>query len=192
MPLPIWPTSPVPANMTRTPIWGESVQRYDSGAEQGSTPYVKPLMTYQVTLQNIPRTKQTSLSAFINTIRSRTSPFLFTDPYDNRVNGAVCVRSDVTGVRSFFVRTAEGYPVIPTSGTLLITSVLSGPLTQGTHYQFDPDTGVFSTPFAMSTADIWTASCAYYRKCKLDSYSETSQIWEIFSGTVAFHEIALP
>jgi hypothetical protein len=192
MAYPIWPTSPVPANIQREINWGDSVQRYDNGMEQGSSPYVKPLARYTIQLQNIPRAKQRILHAFyVNSCRGRTVPFLFSDPYDNRVDGAICVQSG-SAVRSFFVRTAEGYPVIPTSGSLRITSALSGVLTQGSHYQFDADTGVFSTSLAPAAADTWTASCAYFRKCKFETYNETSTIWDQFSGAVVFHEIALP
>jgi len=192
MPYSIWPTSPVPANIQRGIMWGESVQTYDSGAEQASTPWAKPLLQYTISLTNIPRTKQTSLHAFYRDIcKAKTVPFLFADPYDYQIGGAVCVYSSATAVTSFFVRTREGYPVIPTSGQLVITSSLSGLRVQGTHYQFNPDTGVFSANAPIS-GDTWTASCQYFRKCKFESYDETSTIWNQFSGTVVFHEIALP
>lgn len=191
MPFGIFPTSPLPADMSREPFWGGSVQQYDSGLEQASTAYVKPLMRYQVGLQNVPRSKQSSLHAFWNSCKGNVIPFLFKDPYDFRANGTICVRTG-TAARSFFVRTAEGYPVIPQSGALRITSNLSGTLTQGTHYSFDQDTGVFSAHLAPSSRDFWVASCEYFRKCKFDSYNESSKIWEQFNGSVSFHEIALP
>jgi hypothetical protein len=191
MTLPIFPTSPVPANIQRTPVWGETAQQFDSGAEQANTPWVKPLMKYNLTLTNIPRSKQSSMAAFYNLVKGKVQPWLFKDPYDFRVNGAVCVATG-TAPTSFFVRTAEGFPVIPDSGTLVITSALSGTLTSSTHYAFDPETGVFSARLAPSSADLWTASCEYFRKCKFDSYQDTSPYWEVFNGQVAWHEIALP
>ena len=51
--------------------------------------------------------------------------------------------------------------------------------------------GVFSANAPIS-GDTWTASCQYFRKCKFESYDETSTIWNQFSGTIVFHEIALP
>jgi hypothetical protein len=187
----IFPTSPLPADISRTPVWGESVQKFDSGAEQGATPWQKPLIQYSINLSNIPRSKQSSIMAFYNLVRGRTNPWLIRDPYDFLVNGAVCVASG-TGVRSFFVRTIEGFPVIPASGTLRITSALSGTLTHNTHYSFNMVTGVFSTHLAVATGDTWTASCQYFRKCRFDSYQESSRLWEQFNGTLSFHEIALP
>lgn len=191
MPLPIWPTSPVPAGINRTPFWGDSVQEYDSGLSQGSTAFSKPLMRYSLSFNNMARIRQNSLSALYNACRGGVLPFLFKDPYDFRANATICVRTG-TAVRSFFVVTAEGYPVIPQSGTLRITSTLSGVLTQGTHYSFNQDTGVFSTHIAPSSADFWVASCEYFRKCRFQSYSDASPISDIFNGQAAWVETALP
>lgn len=191
MPYGTFPTSPVPADMTREALWGAAVQQYDSGVEQASTAFVKPLMKYSITLSNLPRSKQSSLHAFWNACKGQVTPFLFKDPYDFRANGTICVRTG-TAARSFFIRTAEGYPVIAASGTIRITSTLSGTLTQGTHYSFDQDTGVFSTHITPSSSDFWVASCEYFRKCKFDSYQENSKLWNSFGGSISFHEIALP
>lgn len=191
MSYPIFPTSPVPADMDRDIFWGESTTQYDSGKYQGGSPYSKPLYGYKFGLQNIPRTKQQSLHAFVNGRKTSVSPFLFMDPYDNRINGVICVRTG-TAARSFFVVTSEGWAYIPASGTLLITSNLSGALTQGTHYSFNDETGVFSTHITPSSSDYWTASCAYFRKCHITSYQESSKIWNQFSGGISFKEIALP
>jgi hypothetical protein len=174
--------------MQRTIMWGDTTQVYDSGAHQGSTPYVKPFIKYSFGLQNIPRTKQSSLHAFYaNVTRGNVRPFLFQDPYDYLVNGITVAAS---GVSSFFVRTAEGYPVIPVSGSLLIRDTRSGNLTQGTHYSFNGVTGVFSVHVSISS--LWVASCSYFRKCVFESYNESSKLWEMFEGNVAFREISLP
>jgi hypothetical protein len=172
-------------------MWGESTTKFDSGAEQASTAWGKPLFQYGLGLSNIPRSKQSSLMAFYHLVQGRVTPWLFKDPYDYLVNGAVCVASG-TGVRSFFVRTSEGYPVIPDSGTLLITSALSGALNANSHYNYNLATGVFSTRIAPASADTWTASCQYFRKCRFDNYRETSQFWESFNGDVNWHEVSLP
>lgn len=191
MTLPIWPTSPVPATLQREPIWAQSNQQYDSGLSQGSTAFVKPLIRYGLSLTNVPRSKQSSLHAFYNVTKAGVIPFLFKDPYDYLVGNTICVQTG-TAARSFFVRTSEGYPVIPQSGALLITSNLSGALTQGTHYSFNQATGVFSTHIVPSSGDFWTASCEYFRKCKFTGYTENSKIWELFDGNVSWQEIALP
>jgi hypothetical protein len=190
MVLPIYPNSPVSGLSDRIPKWNNNTQKYDSGARHTSSPYVKPLYQYKVDFPNLPRTQQQSLEAFYNSLRAGGA-FLFKDPYDYLINGATCVRTG-TSVRSFFVLTAEGWPYIPVSGTILITSNLSGALTQGTHFQFDQTTGVFSTWVAPSSLDFWTSSCQYFRKCGFDDYAMSSKLWQNFVGGVSFSEIALP
>jgi hypothetical protein len=187
----IFPTSPVPADFSRSQFWNESAQTFDSGAFQGSTPYIKPLYKYVINLTNIPRSKQSSLHYFVNNQKNGTIPFLFEDPYDCFINGVVCVNTG-TQARSFFVVTPQGYPYIPVSGSLRMTSALSGVLTQGTHFQFDMATGIFSTWVAPATNDFWTASCQYFRKCVIDAYQESSKNWNQFGGSISFHEIAIP
>lgn len=187
---PVFPTSPPPADLTRKPFWNHTVSRYDSGKRQSSSPYRQPLYRYGFNLQNMAQSKQSSLEAFIND-RKGGAPFLFSDPYHNRINGVVCVRTG-TAARSFFVVTSEGYAYIPVSGNLLITSNLSGALTQGTHYQFDPETGVFSTWVAPASTDFWTASCQFFRKCGFNDYDFSSKLWQSWQGQVSFEEIALP
>lgn len=187
----IFPTSPAPADMSRRFTWGDNVQRFDSGARQAVSPFSKPLTQYSFRLENVPRSKQSSLEAFYNGGRGRVTPFLFEDPYDRYINGVPCVRSG-TGVRSFMVVNSSGWAYIPVSGTVLITSTLSGALTQGTHYSFSSSTGIFSTHIAPASADTWTASCRFFRKCAFNGYMESSRLWEMFSGEVTFSEIALP
>jgi hypothetical protein len=185
----IWPVSPVPADLTANPKWNESVQRYDSGARQGSTPYVKPLYTYGVGLQNMPLSKAQSLHAFYNTHRATAFPWLFKDPYRNRVNSTVCVRTG-TNPASFYVYTVDSFSVIPESGSILITSALSGALTQGSHYILNQDNGIVVASLRPTSADYWTASCSYFKKVAFSQeYGETSRLWENFSGRVEFEEL---
>ena len=191
MVLPIFPTSPVYADIERERFWNVAISRFDSGKRQGSTAYTKPLMRYKIGLQNMQISKASSLVAFYDSRQGESAPFLFEDPYENRINGVPCVRSG-TGTRSFFVVTSAGFGYIPVSGSLLITSALSGALVQGTHYSFNADTGVFSTHITVATADTWTASCEYFRKCAFDGYQEHSNLWQNFVGSISFSEIALP
>jgi hypothetical protein len=188
MPYPIWPTSPVPANLRRESFWGEAVQTFDSGIEVGATPYAKPLVRYTVDMVNVPRTKQQSMAAFFNTCRGRAAAFLFADPYDYRVNGVVCVNTSNL-VNSFYVRSVEGFPILPASGSLAIRRF---PADAAATFTADYDNGVVTLTTSPSSGDYYVASCHYFRLCKFDSYNEASTIWEIFNGTVAFHEIALP
>jgi len=189
MALPIWPTSPVPASIQRDPLWGESVQVFDNGKEVGGSPWQKPLIKYTVSLQNIPMSKQQSLWFFYNRLcRGRSVPFLFADPYENRVDGVVCINTGSI-VQSFFIRSSEGYPVLPASGTLTIRKM---PANTVSPFSIDWETGIVNFSAETNVADYYVASCHYFKKCKWDSWSESSQVWGIFSGTASFHEIAIP
>jgi hypothetical protein len=181
----------MPADLLREPMWGENINIFDSGQRQNSSPYAKPLYRYTLNLTNLPQSKQQSLHAFWNKVKGQTQPWLIQDPYDLPVNGVICVRTG-TAPTSFFVVTADGWKVIPVSGTCLITSAKSGPLTAGSHYLIDFSTG-FITPLLLpSSADVWTASTQYYKKCVFSAqFGEQSVIWQQFSGQMQFTEIAL-
>lgn len=193
--LPIWPTSPVPANLTRQPIWGENVVTFDSGGRQASSPFVKPLVKYSVSLSNIPRSKQSSLWAFFNRSKGQTIPFLFMDPYDYQVQGALAVPVNA-GVSSFFMLSNEGWPVIAASGQVTITSAQSGALTANSHWLLEQDTGIIQVLInsgRVNSADSWTCSGNYFRKCGFaDQYQETSPIWNSFNAQVVWSELPLP
>ena len=188
MTLNIWPLSPAPADLTREPTWNDQSYRYDSGVRQGSTPWVKPLYKYSFSLTNIPRSKQSSLNLFYSRQRGGVTPFLFQDPYDFPVNGKVCVNTG-TNPTTFYAFDESSFYVIPKSGSLRITSNLSGALTQGSHYILNQDTGVITASMRPSSSDFWTASCEYYRKCFFTQYSEASNLWDNFSGNVSFEEM---
>lgn len=190
MTLPIFPTSPVPASMSRRPNWNQSRVTYDSGHRQSSTPWSKPLYNYAFDLQNIPRSKQSSLETFVNSLKM-SAAFLFMDPYDNRANGVVVVNTG-TSPSSFMLVNANGWPYIPVSGDLLITSNVDGARTRGTHYSYDDETGVFSVHSTISSGDFWVASGGLFRKCMMDEYSLSSKLWENFNGTISFTEVAIP
>ena len=191
MSLSILVMSPLPADLTRDPQWGESAVRYDNGARQASTPYVKPLYRYTVNFSNIPRSKQSSLEAFYNARRGKVDPFLMQDPYDFSGQGAVIVRTG-TNPSSFWAVTAQGYPVIARSGFLRIVSALSGTLTQGSHYILDQSTGIIVASMRPTSSDHWTAtSLEFYKKVAFSSYSEQSRSWNVFGGSFVIEEIAL-
>lgn len=187
MTLAIWPISPAPADMDRQPLWNEAKYEYDSGAMQGASPWARPHMQYSFSLRNMERSKQSSLFAFWNALKGRTTPFLFMDPYDNMVNSTVCANSGFTGT-SFYIYDQNSFAVIAQSGNLLITSALSGAL-PNSWYVLDQDTGIIVRSGAKATADVWTASCGYYKKVSfIRQYGETSNLWNNFSGQVTFKE----
>ncbi len=183
--------SPLPADLTRDPQWGESAVRYDSGARQASTPYVKPLYRYSINFSNIPRSKQSSLEAFYHDRQGKVQPFLMQDPYDYASHGGLIVRTG-TNPSSFWAVTGRGYPVIAKSGSLRLVSALSGALTQGSHYVLDQDTGIIVASMRPTSADYWFASSLdFYKKVAFVSYSEQSRFWNIFGGSFVIEEIAL-
>jgi hypothetical protein len=183
--------SPLPADLTRDPQWGESAIRYDTGARQASTPYVKPLYRFTINFTNIPRSKQSSLEAFYNDRRGKVEPFLMQDPYDFASHGGIVVNTG-TSPTSFWAVTARGYPVIAKSGHLRLVSALSGTLTQGSHYNIDQSTGLIVASLRPSSADFWTAtSLEFYKKVAFASYSEQSRFWNVFGGSFVIEEIAL-
>jgi hypothetical protein len=192
MALAVLVTSPLPADFARQPKWGETVLRYDSGARQASTTYIKPLYTYSINFSNFPRAKQSSLEAFYNDRNGPAEPFLMQDPYDNSSPGGVVVAPN-TSPTSFWIVTSRGYPVIAKSGSLRLISTLSGVLTQNTHYVLEQDTGIIVASMRPSSLDTWyVASCEFYKKVAFVSYTENSRFWNMFGGTFVVEEIALP
>jgi hypothetical protein len=188
--LPIFPTSPVPASMRFSDAWNESNYAYDSGAHQGVVARTKPFRNYEIDLENIPISKQSSLRAFFNDRRATAFPWLFQDPYENQVAGQVAINTANTRPTSFYIFDAQSFWVVPKSGSILITSNLSGALTQGSHYILDQDTGILVASLQPASADFWTASCSYFKKVHFtQSFDQTSRLWQMFSGSIAFEEI---
>lgn len=185
-------TSPLPADFSRQPNWRESRTVYDTGAHQASTTYVKPLYIYNFNFTNFPRAKQSSLEAFYNLQKGGVTPFLMQDPYQFQTGGGLSVATG-TNPSSFWAKTAEGYPVIAKSGSLTLTSALSGTLTQGSHYILDQDTGIIVASMRPTSNDYWIAtSMQFFKKVSFKSYTETSRSWNIFGGNFVIEEQALP
>ncbi len=193
MVLAIFPTSPLPAGMTKTQDWHESDAKYDSGAAQGLTPYSRPLMRYQIPFKNINELKQESLQLFVKNQRNGVTPFLMKDPdpLDFRINSVFVTSGDVTepasrnifDTSSFFVR-------VDTTTIGSLTSNKSGFVTLGAEYDYDQDTGLLTVK-SIDTDDFWTAaSLQYYRKCKFASpYSTNMVIFNQFSLSLIIREI---
>lgn len=194
MVLAIFPTSPLPAGMSKTMDWAENSTRYDSGAAQGQTAYLRPLMKYRIQFKNINEIKQQSLQLFIKQQRNGVTPFLMKDPnpLDFRINSVFVVSGDavtepgshnIFDTNSFFVR-------VDTTTIGSLTSNKSGFVTLGSEYDYDQDTGVLTVK-SIDTDDSWHAqSLQYYRKCKFMSpYNENQVIWNQFSVGLTIEEI---
>ena len=193
MVLAIFPTSPLPAGMTKVQDWNETDTEYDSGAAQGLTSYLRPLMRYTIKFKNINEIKNESLQLFIKQQRNGVTPFLMKDPdpLDYRINSVFVTSGDVTepvsmnifDTNSFFVR-------VDTTTIGSMTSNKSGFVTLGSEYDYDQDTGLL-TINSIDTDDFYTASSLqYYRKCKFTSdFTQVAVIWNQFSISLAIKEI---
>lgn len=180
--------------MTKTQGWNEANTKYDSGAAQGTTAWLRPLMRYNIPFKNINEIKQHSLQLFIKNQRNGVTPFLMKDPnpLDYRINSVFVVSGDavtepgslsIFDTNSFFVR-------VDTITIGSLTSNKSGFVTLGSEYDYDQDTGKLTVK-SIDNDDSWHAqSLQYYRKCKFFTpYTETAVIWNQFSVNLVIEEI---
>ena len=112
MTLPIFPI-PMYGGLRRSKRWGENVVRYDSGARQGDTPFLKPLYNYDMNIQNMTEFRQSSLWHFLDEQKGMTNPFLMKDPYDYRVNSVLAVRSGIPTGSTLFIYDTNSFMVRP-------------------------------------------------------------------------------
>lgn len=190
MALPIFPTSPMPAELDRTPYWKVDAVNYDSGAYQAVTPFQKPLYRWSIPIKLMTEVRQSSLFNFWNSLKGRTQPFLMKDPYDFRVNSALAVNSG-TGAGSLFLYDINSYSVRADTTTIgSLFSAISGYVTLGVEYNYNQDTGVL-TVVTKSNTDTWgVRSMQYYRKCVFgEDYRERSIIWNLFGAQLSIKEI---
>ena len=191
MALNIFPTSPLPAGLTRAPFWNESVAKYDSGARQATTPYVRPLMKYQIPFRNINEIKQSGLFSFYNLSRGMTDTFLMKDPIDFEVNSVLVVTTNQTDPVSTNIYDLSSYFIRVDTTTLgSLTSNKSGFVTLGSEFDYDQDIGLL-TINSIDIDDFWTAqSLQYFRKCAFEQqYRETGIIHNQFSVNLTIEEV---
>lgn len=181
--------------MSKTAGWDEHSTKYDSGAAQGSTTYLRPLMTYRIPFKNINEIKQHSLQLFVKQQRNGVLPFLMKDPnpLDYRINSVFVTSGDVTepASRNIFTEVDSFFCRVDTITIGSLTSNKSGFVTLGSEYDYDQDTGILTVK-SIDTDDFWTASSLqYYRKCKfMSDYTENAVIWNQFSTTLIIEEIS--
>lgn len=188
----IFPTSPLPAGLTREFDWNENDVKYDSGARQGLTPWLRPLIKYNIPYKNVNEFKQSAVQSFVNLQRTSVFPFLIKDPIDFRVNSVFVVSGDavsepasisVFDLSSFFIR-------VDTVTIGSMTSNKSGFVTLGSEYDYDQDTGIMTVK-SIDNDDSWHAeSLQYYRKAKfVRNYRETVIISGQFQFNLVIEEI---
>lgn len=192
MSFPIFPYSPLPANLQRMKDWGENTTRYDSGAQQSDTPYVKPLYNWTVPIKLYTEVQQAALWRFVDVVRSTTDPFLIKDAYDYQVNSVLAVRSGITNAATLFLYDTNSYMIRADTVSIgSLFSTLSGYVALGTQYSYSQDTGLM-TVNTKASGDVWgIRSATYFRKAKFSQVpQETSQLWNIFS--TQFDIVELP
>jgi len=189
MTLAIFPSSPLWADLTRSPLWAEEVQNYDSGLRQAATAWVRPLYVYGVNVANMNETKQAALNSFWNQQQGKTTPFLIKDPYDYTATNVTQPTSTDMGVGSgFFFMDANSYRVIPDSSGLRVDASDSSNLTNGIDFVLSQDNGWCSLLKAVGS--VWTSSFEFFRKAGFDSqYTELSPVWNIFSTSLVIREL---
>ena len=191
MALPIFPVSPLPANLSRVKDWNENVTVYDSGEFQGDTPYVKSLVKYTFPIKLMTETKQQAIWNFVDLVKGKTQPFLMSDPYSFQINSTMAAGSGVTNAATLFIYDVIGYMVRPNTATVSsLFSALSGFVTMGQEYGIEQDTGIL-TVNTKDVTDVWgVRSMTYYKKVHFDeSYTDTSILWNLFSGQIVIQEL---
>ncbi len=191
MSLPLFPIDPLPADLDRKINWGENVVVYDSGEQQASTAFMKPLLIWSIPIKLMTEVKQSSLWSFANDRRGTVRPFLMKDPYEYRVNSVMGVRSGITNAATLFLYDVNSFSVHADTTTIgSLFSSLSGFVKLGTHYNFDQDTGIL-TVNTKDVTDVWgVRSMQYFRKCKFASqYGDNAKLWNIWTTNLSVVEL---
>lgn len=189
MSYPIFPVSPVPADFRRTINWGGSKVKFDSGARQSNTGFVRPMYSYDMGFKNMPPAKRDQLLTLVQSVRGTIDPFWFPDPYDS-VNSAQTVGTGITA-GSANILNQYGHLIRPTSVQVsTLYSTLSGYVTRGTHYTYNLNSA-FITITTKNTGDTWAVQSlgGLFKKCSFDQdYSDTGVLWNIWGANIAFTE----
>lgn len=191
MSLPIFPFSPLPANLQRQQNWGENVVTYDSGATQGESPFLRPLYIWTVPIKLMTEIKAGSLWSFNYATKGMTKPFLVKDAYDFAVTSVLAAGSATINASTLYLFDTNSFFVRADTTTVgSLFSAMSGYVSNGVEYAYDQDTGLL-TVNTKALNDVWgVRSMTYYRKARMSqSYKETSQLWNIFASEVDMVEL---
>ena len=188
-----FPTYPIvlPADTQRNRSWAVEQTFYDSGAYQGATPRVRPLLTWDIPWKNINIIRQNSLEALFDATFGGASPFLIKDAYDFRVASVMAVRSGLTNAATLYLFDTRSYFVRADTTTIgSLFSSLSGYVRLGVEYQYAQDTGLFTANTKANT-DVWgVRSMEYWRKAVfIGDYQDKGIIWEQFTMNQRVKEI---
>lgn len=187
---PIFPVSPVPANLNRDFNWNTNKVKYDSGARQGLTPFSRPLYRYQLGFQNILAAKRDQIVSLVNSVQGATGTFWFPDPYDY-VNSVMVVRSGITNAATVQVFDTNSFLLQPASLQVqTLASATSGFVTNGAEFSYNMESG-WMTVNTKATADVWGARSlnVLFKKCSFEKdYSDASQLWGVWGAALTFEE----
>ena len=164
--------------------------KYDSGARQAMTTYMRPLYRYRVPIPVYNEIKQNSIMYWYNLVKGETLPFFMKDPYDYSVNSVLVVRSGLISAATMYVYDVNSFKVYPDTTTVgSLFSSLSGYVTAGSEYTIEQDTGILRVNTKAGN-DVWRAtSLEYFRKCALEqTYNERAIIWNIFGTELTIEE----
>jgi hypothetical protein len=189
MSYPTFPVSPLPADFSRTTRWGGTKVRFDSGARQANTAYVRPMYNYEVSFTNMPEGKRAQLLTLVQSVRGTIDPFWFPDPYDY-VNSAQIVGTGITAGSANVVN-EYGHLIRPTSVQVsTLYSTLSGYVSRDTHYTYNLNSA-FITITTKNTGDTWAVQSlnGLFKKCSFDQdYADTAMLWQIWGTSIRFME----
>lgn len=191
MAIPIFPISPLPADLTRLPFWKVDKVKYDSGARQAMTSYYKPLFRYRVPMRVYNEIKQESLYYFWNSVFGETMPFFMKDPYEFRVNSGLAVRSGLISAATLYMYDTRSWRIYPDTVTVQsLFSSLSGYVLAGSEFTIEQDTGILRVNTKAAT-DVWgVRSLQYFRKCAFeDDYVERARMWQIWATELTIEEM---
>lgn len=189
---PVYPNSPPPANYDREPRWATEESRYETGAAQFSTTYMRPLYDYRITYENAQDSRRKLLEDFWNQQKGHTLPFLFTDPKtEHHYVGSAVTGFFVTSRAGRFYTDTNCWRVIPLSGSFTLFTTLSGALTNGVHYAFSQDNGTFAVfTTALNSSDTYMWGGTYGKKCHFDrNFNPSARIWGNYGFRVEFFEV---
>ena len=191
MAYPIFPVSPMPANIDRNAFWKVDKVKYDSGARQAMTTFVRPLYRYRIPIPVYNEVKQAAVISFWNAVQGETQPFFMKDPYDYTVNSVIVVRSGLISAATVYIYDTNSFKVFADTTTVgSLFSSLSGYVTAGSEYTIEQDTGILRVN-TKATTDVWRAnSMQYFRKCAFEqTYNERAIIWNIFGTELTVEEM---
>lgn len=187
---PIFPVSPVPADMQRDMFWNTNVVKYDSGARQGLTPFAQPLYRYRLNFKNIMQTKREQLTGLVNSVQGTTGSFWFPDPNDY-VNSCLVVRSGLTNAATVQVFDTNSFTIRPASLQVqTLASATSGFVTNGAEFSYNMESG-WMTVNTKATTDVWgvRSLTTLFKKCSFSqNYGDSSQLWQVYASGLQFEE----